>query len=1045
MLNANGTFTYTHNGSETTSDSFTYKANDGALDSNTVTVDITITPVNEAPIAIADSFSLDQGAQLTGVSVLTNDSDPENDSLTAFLVSDVSNGALTLNANGTFTYTHNGSETSNDSFTYKANDGELDSNPISVSFSIQAVNKAPIATNVNLSVNEDDRVRLELVASDPEGESITYTLLNQPSNGQLTGTAPTLTYTPNPDFNGDDSFTYRVNDGELNSNIATVSISVIAVDEANAAPIASNDQFSFSQIGPVTLDVLANDTDPDGDALIITSARSDFGSATIVDNQIAFTPADDLSGRFSISYSISDGQGNVDSATATVVMNNSQGPVITLPEDLCGEFVVLANALYTRVELGEASAVDRFGAPVPVSLIDGVSLFPPGINEVFWSATDAEGNTTIAAQRVCLLPLVSIEKDQIVLAGNAASVGVYLNGESPVYPLVVPFEVSGSATGNDHDLINGEITIQSGTEAQIQLNTFVNNSVDGDKTVAIQLDNSLNLGAKSNHQLLITNGNIAPEVNLTVSQANQQRLTVTRTGGTVDISTTLRDPNVQDFHSLTWVQSSDAINNLSDTETKFSFDPENLPLGLYQITLNVSDTGVPVLSDSESVYINIVETLADFTDLSADSDNDGIPDAEEGYQDQDGDGIPDYLDRISECNVLQEQVINQDSYLIEGQPGVCLRRGQLTIGGESGGAEITNQDISRDPVDILIPDPEATNVGGIFDYIVYGLPEQGNNYAIVMPQLKPIPVDAVYRKYRPNTGWGFFVEDANNSLWSTQGEPGHCPPPAITGQNNVWQPGLNEGHWCVQQVIQDGGANDDDGIINGTIVDPGGVAVLLNSNGLPVAVDDTLTIFVNSNTTINALSNDSDPDGDALTISSAVANIGTVTVENNQLHYQPVRDYLGAITIDYGITDHNGGTDHAVVRINMVQNLAPVVLDEQSEIDQGESASINLLANDTDPENDALTLSSVDNVNVSFDANGQARFSPPADFFGSITINYTVTDASSNSSQGQWQVNVVQVHQITARTEGGGSINFWFLILIAAAYGFRRNVQTTKE
>lgn len=1041
-FNPNGTFIYTHNGGETTSDSFTYRANDGALESNTVTVMLSITAVNDAPVAVNDSYTVNGDEQFAGASVLANDFDAENNSLSAVLVSTVRNGTLMLNANGTFVYTHNGGDTTSDSFTYKANDGVLDSDSVSVNINIQKVNKAPNAPNIDLTVNEGDRVRFELAASDPDGDAMTYTLLSQPSNGQLTGTSPRLTYTPASDFNGADSFTYRVNDGELNSNIATVSFNVVAADEGNAAPSANNDEFNFDQTGQVTLDVLANDTDPDDDILTITSARSDFGSVSVVDNQIVFTPSENVSGRFTISYSISDDAGNVATAMATVVMSNNQGPVITLPPDLCDERVVSANGLYTRVDLGEASAVDRFGASVPVSLVDGVSLFPPGVNEVFWSATDTQGNTTVAVQRVCVLPLVSIEKDQVVLAGNATSVGVYLNGMSPVYPLVVPFEVAGSANANDHDLVAGEITIQSGTEGQIKLNTFVNNGVDADKTVDIQLDSRLNLGAKNKHQLVITDGNIAPEISLTVSQAQQQRLTVTRTGGVVDISTALNDPNLQDFHTLTWSTSSEAITNLSDTEITFSFAPEDVPIGLYQITLHASDSGTPSLSDSESVYINVVESLEEFADLTADSDSDGIPDADEGYQDKDNDGIPDYRDRISECNVLQEQVVNQDSYLIEGQPGVCLRRGQLTIGGESGGAEITGQDYDKDTEGTLVSDSDATNVGGIFDYIVYGLPEQGNSYAIVMPQRKPIPVDAVYRKYRPNAGWGFFVEDANNSLWSTQGEPGYCPPPALSSENNIWQPGLNEGHWCVQQIIQDGGANDDDGTINGTIVDPGGVAVMLNNNSLPVAIDDSVTAFANSELIINALSNDSDADGDRLTISSAVASLGTVTIEDNQLRYQPVRDYIGTITIGYGVTDQNGGTDHAVVSINLRQNLAPVLLNEQSDVNQGESVSINLLANDNDPENDALTLTSVDNINVNFDGNGQAQFTPPADFFGSVTINYTVTDASGNRSQGQWQVNVIQVHQIAARTEGGGSMSIWFLILFAAGYGFRTNLKT---
>ena len=158
-LNSNGTFSYVHNGSETTSDSFTYKANDGALDSNTITVIITITPVNDAPIAVADQLLVLKGGTATtqvggAASVLTNDTDVENNTLTAILVSGVTNGTLTLNANGTFSYVHNDSGAMSDSFTYKANDGALDSNTVTVI--IEVVNAFTLpSTNFTVQVKDE--------------------------------------------------------------------------------------------------------------------------------------------------------------------------------------------------------------------------------------------------------------------------------------------------------------------------------------------------------------------------------------------------------------------------------------------------------------------------------------------------------------------------------------------------------------------------------------------------------------------------------------------------------------------------------------------------------------------------------------------------------------------------------------------------------------------------------------------------------------------------------------------------------------------------
>jgi VCBS repeat-containing protein len=147
-LNADGSFVYTPTVGYYGSDSFTYKANDGALDSNIATVNLTVTHVNHAPVAVSDSYTATMNTTLmvTAPGVLTNDTDSDGNTLTAVKVTDPAHGTLTLNADGSFTYTPTVGYIGSDSFTYKANDGALDSNVVTVTLTVKAVVYLPLVS-----------------------------------------------------------------------------------------------------------------------------------------------------------------------------------------------------------------------------------------------------------------------------------------------------------------------------------------------------------------------------------------------------------------------------------------------------------------------------------------------------------------------------------------------------------------------------------------------------------------------------------------------------------------------------------------------------------------------------------------------------------------------------------------------------------------------------------------------------------------------------------------------------------------------------------
>src|SRR5207245_1476799 len=149
-----------------------------------------------------------------------------------------------------------------DSFTFKANDGTVDSAAATVSLTVMHVNHAPVAAAQTVTTAEDTAKAVVLTATDVDGDTLTYSVVAGPTHGALSGTAPNITYTPAANYNGADSFTFKANDGTLDSNVATVTITVTAVNDppvANAQAVTTAEDTAK----PITL----TGADVDGDTL----------------------------------------------------------------------------------------------------------------------------------------------------------------------------------------------------------------------------------------------------------------------------------------------------------------------------------------------------------------------------------------------------------------------------------------------------------------------------------------------------------------------------------------------------------------------------------------------------------------------------------------------------------------------------------------------------------------------------------------------------------------------------------------------------------
>ncbi|MDY3559962.1 Ig-like domain-containing protein [Gemmata sp. JC673] len=314
-LSPDGSFVYTPNTSFTGTDSFTYTVTDGfgGTDSGLVTITVSGAP----PVGTADSYSAPAELWVPAVSgVLSNDTAP-NGPLTAVLVTGPSHGTLVLNSDGSFLYTPDDEFTGTDTFTYRPTDAGGPGEPVAVQITV--TDAPPEAVNDTATTSEGAAVVVDVLDNDTDPDSDPLTVAGA-SDG-LYGTTTvnpdgTITYTPGADFNGTDVFTYVIDDGHGRFSYATVTVTVSAV---NDNPVATDDAASTYENMPVSVPVLLNDTDADGDALSVTGVtQGAHGTVTFTSAGVTYTPNTGFFGSDTFTYTISDGHGSTDTAAVSV-------------------------------------------------------------------------------------------------------------------------------------------------------------------------------------------------------------------------------------------------------------------------------------------------------------------------------------------------------------------------------------------------------------------------------------------------------------------------------------------------------------------------------------------------------------------------------------------------------------------------------------------------------------------------------------------------------------------------------------------------------
>ena len=390
-INGDNTVTYTPDPDYWGPDSFSYTVcDDGGL-CDTATVSVTVDPVNDEPVAGDDNAVGPEDGEVTIV-VLDDDTDAENDSLNVTAVSDPPNGTVVVNGDNTVTYVPDPGYFGPDSFTYTVSDGNGGFDTATVAVTVVAVNDPPTASDLNPTTIEDEPVTIDVLgpAGDPEGDPLTVTATSSPGTGTVIINGDgTVTYLPDPDAFGTDTFTVTVCDPAGLCDLATVTVTIAPV---NDEPVAIDDGITVLEDTPALVPVLDNDRDVDGDELrIVSVSDSPHGTTSIEGDVVIFTPDPDFFGTAEITYTVGDGNGGTTTATVIIVVEPVNDP--------------LAYTGPTTVVVGVSGApdplppVDAEGDPLTYTVIGGA--LPP---ELFlnpdgtWSGAADEGTYTVTIE-----------------------------------------------------------------------------------------------------------------------------------------------------------------------------------------------------------------------------------------------------------------------------------------------------------------------------------------------------------------------------------------------------------------------------------------------------------------------------------------------------------------------------------------------------------------------------------------------------------------------------------------------------------------------
>jgi hypothetical protein len=980
-VNPDGSIDYTPDPDFSGSDSFTYEVCDLAGDCDTATVTITVNEVNDPPTAVDDSDSVDEDSSVT-VDVLGNDSDPDDglDASSVTVTSGPSNGSVSVNPDGSIDYTPDPDFSGSDSLTYEVCDlaGECDT--ATVDITINPVNDPPTADDDFANVDQDTPTDIDVQANDGDidGDTLTTQITSPPSNGSVSVNVDgSVRYTPDPGYVGNDSFAYQVCDPDLECAPATVYITVSDLPEP---PDAVDDSDSVDEDSSVTVDVLGNDTDPEGDidpsSVTVTSGPSGGSTSVNPDGSIDYTPDPDFSGTDSFTYEVCDttplpvGPG-CDTATVTITVNPVNDPPVAVNDsDSVDE-----DSSVTVDVLGNDSDVDDGLDPTSVNITSGpangsVSVNPDGSID-YTPDPDFSGSDSFR-YGVC----------DLAGACDTARVDITVN------------EVNDPPTArNDSDTVDEDSSVTVGVLGN-----------DSDPDDGLDPASVTVTGAPANGSTSVNpDGSIDYTPDPDFFGSDSFTYEVCDLAGdcdtaTVDITvTSVNDgPDAVDDTALVDEDDSVTIDVLdNDTDVEGAIDPSTVT-----VTSGPSNGSTSVNPDGSIDYtpdpdfFGVDSFTYEVCDVDGDCDTATVTVTVSSIND--GPNARDDSDTVDEDSSVTVDVLGNDSDIDDG-----LDPSTITVmSGPGNGATNVNPDGSID----YTPDPGFSGTDS-FTYEVCDFAGACDTATVdITVDSVNDPPDAV--DDNAPVIWG---DDIDIDVLGNDSDPdGSLDPSSVTvtsGPSNGSTTVNPDG--SITYVADDNfvGVDSfdyevcDDG--TPTECDTATVTITVSANLGPGAVDDTATVDEDSGpVTIDVLDNDSDPEGGPLTVTSAgpPAN-GTVTINpDGSIDYTPDPDFSGIDTFTYTVCDVAGNCSVATVTVTVNEvNDAPRARNDSGRVQEGRTITVDVMANDSDSDN-ALDPASVRVItppahgSVTVNADGSIDFTADSGYDGSDSFDYEVCD-----------------------------------------------------